>query len=103
MIPRAIESRILQEFSEKDAVEVRVLFNNYKWEHSDVLFNTILNLAKGNLADVSILIQTANEDPRDVLNANRSAQEIRQAKIFIPACIVSYVLYRLVSWLYEIT
>ena len=103
MIPEEIEFRIRQEFSEKDAGEVRILFSNYKWENSTVLFNTILNLAKGNLTDVSILIQTANEDPRDVLSANRSAREIRQAKIFIFACIVSYILYRLVSWLNETT
>ena len=99
MIPGEIESRILQEFSEQDAGEVRVLFNNYKWEHSAVLFNTILNLAKGNLTEVSILIQTANEDPRDILSANRSPQEIRQAKLIISVCVFFYFLYRLVSWI----
>lgn len=99
VIPEEIESRIFQEFSVQDAGEVRVLFNNYKWEHSAVLFNTILDLAKGNLTEVTILIQTANEDPRDILSANRSPLEIRQAKIIISTCIFFYVLYRILSWL----
>ena len=93
-----INQRISSEFIPSDAKKVRSLLSTYRHGSSEKVFDTILNIANGNALEIGSLIAQANQDPRDILSANRTPKEQYQAKVAVALVAGIFVIYHVIKW-----
>ena len=98
MLSPEIDQLLSAGFDPTDRPRAIEVLENYRHDmERERLFRLAIKLSKRDLGELQQIIETANEDPRDILSADSPRKEINQTKTIIGLAIVAYFIFQLLS------
>lgn len=94
MVTSKVHAEVLAGFAAADQSRVMEALQRYGGPEAERVRSLIVRLAKRDPARVDALIETARQDYRDVLSADRSAQEKIRAYLVVAAVLVFVFAWR---------